>query len=58
MSGEQLLTAEHYRNIANEIRQLAERCHLPEVRHELLGLAERFQRMAEHIEQRYPCRAG
>ena len=29
---------------------------LPEVRGELLELAERFKRMAAHIERRYPCR--
>ncbi|HUC10669.1 MAG TPA: hypothetical protein VL985_09630 [Stellaceae bacterium] len=58
MSGEQLPTAEYYRNVADEIRQLAERSQLPEVRRELLELAERFRRMAEHVERRYPCRSG
>lgn len=57
MSGEQLPTAEYYRNVADEIRQLAERAQDPEVRRELLDLVGRFRRMAEHIKRRYPCRA-
>jgi hypothetical protein len=56
MSGEQLPTAEYYRKVADEIRQIAERSRLPEVRRDLLDLAERFNRMAEHVERRHPCR--
>jgi hypothetical protein len=58
MSGEQLPTAEYYRKVAEEIRQLAERTQAPEVRRELLDLVERFNRMAQHIERRYPWRTG
>jgi hypothetical protein len=56
MNGEQLPTAEYYRRVADEIRDLAERSQLPEVRRELVDLADRFRRMAEHIERRHPCR--
>jgi hypothetical protein len=41
-------SAEYYRRVAAEIEQLAERSQLPDVRHELLGPAERFRRMATH----------
>lgn len=58
MSGEQLPTAEYYRNVAKEIRLIAERAQLPDVRHELFDLAERFERLAAHIERRHPSRAG
>jgi hypothetical protein len=40
-------SAEYYRRVAAEIEQLAERSQLPDVRRELLDLAERFRRMAE-----------
>jgi hypothetical protein len=39
---------EYYRRVAAEIEQLAERSQLPNIRHELLDLAERFRRMARH----------
>jgi hypothetical protein len=58
MSGERLPTAEYYRNMAEEIGQLAERSQLPEICRELLDLAERFKRMADYVERRYPCRTG
>jgi aspartate/glutamate racemase len=58
MNGEQLPTAEYYRKVAQEIRRFAEQSQLPEVRRELLDLAERFDRMAQHIERRYPHRSG
>jgi hypothetical protein len=44
-------SAEHYRRVAAEIVQLAEHSHTPEVRRELLDLAERFKRMADRREQ-------
>ena len=40
-------SAEYYRRVAAEIEELAERTQLPEVRAELLDLAERFRRVAE-----------
>jgi hypothetical protein len=41
-------SAGYYRQVAAEIEQLAERSQTPDVRRELLDLAERFRRMAEH----------
>lgn len=41
----------HYRRVAAEIEQLAAQSHIPEIRRELLHLAERFRRMADHREQ-------
>ncbi len=58
MSGEKLPTAEYYRNLAAEIRQLGQRAQTPEVRRDLLDMAERFDRLAEHVERRDPCRTG
>lgn len=58
MSGEQRPTAEYYRNAAAEIRRLAERAQTPEVRRDLLDLAGRFDRLAEFVEHRDPCRTG
>jgi hypothetical protein len=40
-------SAEYYRRVAAEIEQLAEQSQTPDVRRELLDLAERFRRMAE-----------
>ena len=44
-------SAEYYRRIAAEIEELAAQSQLPEVRRELLDLAERFRRMAERRAQ-------
>lgn len=58
MSGEQRPSAEYYRNTAEEIRRLAERAQLPEVRRDLLDLADRFERLADFVDRRDPCRTG
>jgi len=52
MSDAPLPSAEYYRAVAEEIRQFAERSQLPDVRRELLDLAERFERMAERADRR------
>ena len=44
-------SAEYYRRVAAEIERLAEQSQTPEVRRELLELAERFRRMADRREQ-------
>jgi hypothetical protein len=44
-------TAAYYRRVAAEIERLAEQSQTPEVRRELLGLAERFKRMAARREK-------
>jgi hypothetical protein len=44
------LTAGHYRDIAAEIRQVAQRMLSAEPRAELLQLAKRYDRLAERAE--------
>lgn len=51
-------TADYYRETAAQIRAFAQEARLPEVRGELYELAERFERMARYVEQRYPHRRG
>jgi hypothetical protein len=51
-------TAAYYRQIAEEIRDLAANAQNPQVRREMLEIAERFERMANYIERRYPDRSG
>ena len=41
---------QRYRDTAQEIRQLARRAHSAEIRTELLGLAEQFERLAERAQ--------
>ncbi len=41
----------YYRRIAREIEQAAVQSQLPDLRRELIELAERFRRMAERREQ-------
>jgi len=40
--------------MADNVREAARTAKIPEVRRELLELAERFERMAAYIERRYP----
>jgi hypothetical protein len=47
-------TTAYYRKISREIKELASRAELPEVRRDMLELAERFDRMAAYVEKRYP----
>lgn len=46
------LTADYYREKAAEIKRFAMRSRSPEVRLELVGIAELFDRMAERAERR------
>ncbi len=43
--------AEHYRDIADSLGRLAGQTRHSEIRQELLDLAERFERMAQHAEK-------
>lgn len=43
--------AEHYREVAASLVRLAHQTRHPEVKQELLDLAERFERIAEHSEK-------
>jgi hypothetical protein len=45
---------EHYREIARKLRGVARECHLPNVRQELLALAARYERRADHFDRRAP----
>jgi hypothetical protein len=47
-------TAEYYREKAEEVRHFARRCRSHEIGVELFQLADRFDRMAAHVERRYP----
>jgi hypothetical protein len=49
-------TAAYYRQVARQIRVHAHDAELPEVRRDLLDLAERFDRMARYVEKRDPNR--
>jgi hypothetical protein len=42
----------HYREMANGLRELARQCRFPGARKELLQLAARYDRRAEHFESR------
>ena len=43
--------SEHYREIAASLTRLAQRTRHLEVRRELLEMAERFERIAEHADK-------
>lgn len=46
------LTAENYRDKAEEIRRFASRARTASVTIDLFEIAERFERMADHLERR------
>jgi hypothetical protein len=58
MAEEQEPTAAYYRQVAQEIRDLATHAQNPDVRCEMVETAERFERMADYVERRYPDRSG
>ena len=58
MTDEKLPTAAYYRKTAEDLRELAGNAQLPEVRRELLDLAERFDRLAEYLEKTDPSGRG
>ena len=58
MTDEQAPTAAYYRRVAGEITGLARKSQSPDVRLELLELAERFRRMADYVEKRFPNGRG
>ena len=39
----------HYRELAGWLREIAVRCRLPYTRRELLSLAKRYERRADHL---------
>jgi hypothetical protein len=46
------LDGEHYREMANGLRELARQCRFPGARKELLQLAARYDRRAEYFDAR------
>jgi len=58
MTGANERTSAYYNRIAEEIMQFAWKVRDSKVRQEMLELAERFRRMARHIERRDPNRSG
>jgi hypothetical protein len=56
MGEKQQPTAERYGEIAEEIRGAAQRMRSPEIREQLLDLAERYEHLAAHARRRDPRR--
>jgi hypothetical protein len=48
----QLDGGEHYRELAAWLREVAGKCRLPNPQHELLILAKRYERRADHLDRR------
>jgi len=40
-----------YRDLAKRLREIARRCHLPNPQQELLDLARRYERRADHMDR-------
>jgi hypothetical protein len=47
-----LANGAHYRDLATWLREVAGRCRLPNPQRELLTLARRYERLADHLERR------
>jgi hypothetical protein len=58
MAEEREPTAAYYRQVAKQIRDLATNAQNPDVRHEMFEIAERFKRLADYVDRRYPDRSG
>jgi hypothetical protein len=56
VSDVRLPRAEYCRQTAEEIRQFARQSRFPEIGEELFQLADRFDRMAAHLEKRESAR--
>jgi hypothetical protein len=50
--------SEHYREMASKLRELARQFRYPGARQELLKLALRFERRADHLDGRNPSAAS
>jgi hypothetical protein len=46
------LDGTHYRGLATKLRTVARECHLPNPQRELLCLARRYERRADHLDRR------
>jgi len=47
-----LSSSMHYRGLAGWLRDIARKCRLPNPQQELLSLARRYERRADHLERR------
>jgi hypothetical protein len=47
-------TSTHYRELADWLREIANKCRLPNAQHGLLKLARTYERRAEKMERREP----
>jgi hypothetical protein len=52
MTGDRIWRQEgtHYRDLATWLRDIARKCHLPNPQQELLDLARRYERRADHMD--------
>jgi hypothetical protein len=58
VSDAQLRGVEYYRQTAEEIRQFARQSRVLKIDEEMFELADRFDRMAAHLQRREKRRAG
>jgi hypothetical protein len=54
-NGDHQSRSEHYRNVADSLRRLAQQTQFPDVRRDLFELADSFERMAEFTEKWEPA---
>jgi hypothetical protein len=50
--------AEHYREVASELREAAKMCQFRHARKEILQLAARFESRADHLDHRVRSMTG
>ena len=48
------LDSQHYRELASKLREIARQCRFPGARQEILDLASRYERRANHLDTRSP----
>jgi hypothetical protein len=46
--------SQHYRDLANKLRDVARQCRFPGARQEILELASRYEGRAGHLDRRSP----
>jgi hypothetical protein len=44
--------SQHYRELARKLRDIARQCRFPGARQEILDLASRYERRADHLDTR------
>ena len=48
------MDSQHYRDLANKLRDVARQCRFPGARQEILELASRYEGRARHLDRRSP----